>query len=200
MLTGVYQSAAILATGILYYVMDVWLMHRYDSLREGSSRHWGYTAIVLVIMIFTTVQPIVWPGLGVHTDAWWGLLIQILGLMPIVGGLVLQWWARVHLRQFFYEGVELQPGHCLVESGPYAYIRHPIYISFFMLAIGSLLINPALPMLLGVVYAFALFLPMSTREEKLLAENLPGYADYMARTSRFLPRLRKHSGGKRSWT
>jgi protein-S-isoprenylcysteine O-methyltransferase Ste14 len=196
LVVGIYQSVMMLVPSILYYVLDTWLMRRYDPLRERSSRNWGYTAAALAIGGGVMLQPVVWPGLGVHTDAWWGLLIQILGLVLTMGALILHGWARMHLGQFFYEGVELRPNHCLVDTGPYAYVRHPIYVSYFIFTVGLLLINPALPPLLGVIYALVVFIPMSAREEKLLAKNIPSYTDYIACTKRFLPHVGKHSGEK----
>lgn len=196
MFGGVWQSAVILATFIAFYVVDVWLMRRFDPLRaEGSSRAWDYTILILLAGAFLVIQPLVWPGLGFHTDALWGLLLQILGLLLTLGALALHLWARMNLRQFYGEREEVQAGQFLIESGPYAHIRHPIYTSYYTYAVGLLLVNPSLPMLLAAIYAFVDFSLAVRREEKLLRQDLPGYADYMARTSRFLPRLRKSAGG-----
>ena len=197
MFTGVYQSVAILATAVIFYAADFWLIRRYDRLRAyGSSRSWSYTAMIMVMAAIVIAQPILWPWMGLYTAAWWGLLVQAVGLALVLGALALHWWARVHLGQFYGEREEVQPGQYLVVDGPYAHVRHPIYTSYFILVIGLVLINPALPTLLMGIYAFWDYLRATRREEKLLVENLPGYADYMARTSRFLPRIRKHSGGK----
>jgi len=174
----------------------VWLMRRFDLLRaEGSCRAWDYTILILLAGAFLVIQPIVWPGLGFHTAASWGLLLQIVGLLLTLGALALHLWARLHLRQFYGEREEVQPRQFLVESGPYAHVRHPIYTSYYIYAVGLLLVNPALPMLLAAIYAFVDFTLAVRREEKLLRQDLPGYADYMARTSRFLPRWRKGLGG-----
>lgn len=192
MLTGIYQSGAILAAVVVFYAVDSWLIRRYDSLRAaGSSRSWSYTLMVVIPVVLIIVQPTAWPGLGVYTDAWWGLLMQAVGLALLLGGLTLHWWARLHLGQFYGEREEVQPGQYLVQSGPYAYVRHPLYTSYFALALGLVLINPALSTLLAVAYAVVDFYLATRREEKLLIENLPGYADYIACTPRFLPRLRR---------
>ena len=197
MLRGVYQSATILAVVIVFYMVDFWLIRRYDPLRaQGSSRSWSYTIMVMVAAVFVIAQPIAWPWLGLYTSAWWGLLVQAVGLTLNLGALALHWWARVHLGQFYGEREEVQPGQYLVESGPYAHVRHPIYTSYFTLASGLLLINPALPTLLVAIYAFLDFLQATRREEKLLIENLPGYPGYMDRIPRFLLRVRKHSGDR----
>lgn len=145
--------------------------------------------MALLAAIMVVVQPVLWPGLGLVVQAQWGLWLQIAGLLLIGGGLALHWWARFHLRQFYGERVEFQSGQYLVESGPYAHVRHPIYTSFFMCVIGLLIVNPSLPVLLVTVYFFLDFMRAVQREELLLQENLPGYGDYMARTPRFLPRL-----------
>ncbi|MFN2168557.1 MAG: methyltransferase family protein, partial [Anaerolineae bacterium] len=156
---------------------------------------WDYTILILLAGVFLVIQPTVWPGLGFHTEALWGLLLQIVGLLLTLGALALHLWARMNLRQFYGEREEVQQGQFLVESGPYARIRHPIYTSYYTYAVGLLLVNPSLPMLAAAIYAFVDFSLAVRREEKLLRQDLPGYADYLARTSRFLPRLRKGSGG-----
>lgn len=195
MFTGIHQSAAILATAIAYYVMDFRLIHRFDALRaSGTSRAWDYTIMSIIGGTVVVVQPIILPWLGIYTDARWGILIQVVGMALTIAGLALTCWARIHLAQFFGERVEFQPGQYLIDTGPYAYVRHPIYSSFFMIAVGLLLINPALTTLLVAIYIFADFVHITPGEEKLLVEKIPGYAEYMTRTGRFLPRLKSSTG------
>ena len=190
MLTGVYQSAAILGVFVLFYTVDFALIRRYDRLRAyGSSRSWSYTTMAAAMGLLIVLQPILLPWLGLHTDAWWGLPIQGVGILLILAALALHWWARAHLGQFYGEREEVQPGQFLIESGPYGYVRHPLYTSYYAVSIGLLLVNPAATTLLAAVYSFVDFSLAIRREEKLLAEELPGYADYAARTPRFLPRL-----------
>lgn len=183
MFSGIYQSIAILATVVVFYVADFWFVNRYDPLRtRGRSRNWIYTIVAMTAFIFIVAQPMVWPGLGIQVSAWWGLLV--------IAGMALHWWTRMHLGQFFSERVEFQEGQYLIETGPYAYVRHPLYTAFFTLVTGLLLLNPALTTLLLTIYTFVDFTVVTRWEEKLLAEKLPGYSDYMARTPRFLPGFR----------
>lgn len=192
MLTGWPQLVVILMTGIVYYAVDFWLIHRHDQLRreDGSGRSWGYTAIMLTILALLAAQPIGLPGLGVHIRGLWGVAMQALGVTAIIVALSLHWWARAHLRQFYAEDVVFQEGHKLVDTGPYHYVRHPTFTSFLMIALGLLMVNPALPTLLATIYAFLDFCSAAKKEEALLCERLDGYADYMRRTGRFLPQLR----------
>lgn len=195
MLTGPSQSAVILATGIIYYAVDSWLIQRHDRLRceEGSGRSWGYTVVMVTALTVLTIQPVVWPAVGLRISRPWGFAVQALGVKLIVVALSLHWWARAHLQQFYVEDVVFQEGHKLVDTGPYRYVRHPIFTSFLMIALGLLLVNPALPTLLITLYAFWDFARAAGREEALLCEKLDGYEAYMRRTGRFLPRIRNRS-------
>ncbi|RLC66105.1 MAG: hypothetical protein DRI48_05450 [Chloroflexi bacterium] len=196
MITGIYQAAAILIVVVAFYTLDSLLISRYDRQRQaqGSGRSWEFTIVALTMVALMVVQPIAWPWLGIYTAAWWGACIQIIGLALIIGALILQTWARVHLRQFYAERVEIQPQHTVVDTGPYAHVRHPFFTSLFVFVIGLLLLNPSLLTLLVVIYTFWDFSRAARQEEALLSENLPGYAEYMAHTPRFIPRIRKSGG------
>jgi len=195
MLTGRPQSVVILMTGIIYYAVDFWLIHRHDQLRReaGSGRSWGYTVVMLAALALLAVQPIALPDLGVQVRGLYGVTVQALGIAQVIAAFSLHWWARAHLRQFYVEDVVFQEGHRLVDTGPYRYVRHPTFTSFLMIALGLLMVNPALPTLLATIYAFWDFRSAAKKEEALLCENLDGYADYMRRTGRFVPQLRNRT-------
>lgn len=191
MFTEYYQSGVIITTIIVFYAIDFSLLAHYDKKRQvkGSGRNWSYTMMVIIAASFMIVQPILLPGLGLHIDGWLGGGIQMTGLVLLLSGLTIHGWARIHLQQFYTERIELQPDHYVVVKGPYAYIRHPVFTSFFISVSGLFLVNPSLPMLLMAIYTFWDFSQAAKREEMLLRQNVAGYAEYMARTSRFFPRI-----------
>jgi len=135
------------------------------------------------------LQPIILPFLSLHLNFSWGIWVQVAGVTLTAGGLVLHTWSRLHLQHFYAERVERQPGHCVVNTGPYAYVRHPVFTSFFMLIVGLFLINPSLPTVLMVIYTFWDFSRAARQEEQLLSQDVPGYAEYMADTPPFFPRF-----------
>ena len=192
MFTGLPQSLALLGAVLAYYVLDNALLLRYDRLRAyGSSRSWSYTAFAVAAALALILQPIFWPGLGLRLPAGWGLALQIVGGVCVIAALSLHWWARNHLRQFFGERVEIQPGQTLIRTGPYAFVRHPIYTSFLTLSFGVLLINPAVTTAVIMLYSLWDFTQITRHEDGLLAASLPGYADYMREVPRFFPNLFK---------
>jgi protein-S-isoprenylcysteine O-methyltransferase Ste14 len=195
MILGIQQSLVLLLIICLFYGMDTWLIRRYDPLRaHGSSRSWSYTLLAWLAAIVIILQPYLLPWLGLRIAAWWGLALQVLGVVFAAGGLLLHGWARLNLGPYYGEREEVQPAQGLVVTGPYKVIRHPIYMSYFLSSIGMFLIVPALTTLLGVAYSFWDFPGAMRREEKLLSEKLPGYTDYMRTTPRFIPRPGKQAG------
>jgi len=192
MVTGIPQSIVILLTGLVYYSVDFWLMRHYDPSQgqESGARSWRYTLLMVTFWLALVIQPVLLPRLGLSTTAWWGLAIQAVGLALILSGLALHWWARSHLRHFYVEDVQFQEGQYLVDTGPYRRVRHPVFSSFFLIALGMMLVNPALTTLAMAVYVAIDFTSAARQEEALLSERLPEYAGYMQRTGRFIPRWR----------
>lgn len=183
---------------VAFYITDFFLIARYDRERkaEGSGRSWDYTLFLLTAAGLMVLQPLVLPALSLVIKAQWGVLIQVAALLLACGGLGVHWWSRASLRQFYAERVELQPEHQVIDKGPYAYVRHPVFTSFFMLVTGCFLLNPSLPTLLMALYTFWDFSRAARQEEQLLSQNLPGYGEYMARTRAFFPGINRLRGGK----
>jgi protein-S-isoprenylcysteine O-methyltransferase Ste14 len=84
--------------------------------------------------------------------------------------------------------IKVQEGHKVIDTGPYALVRHPLYgVSMFTylaipFAMGSRLGLLGVPVMIGVIFIRTLF------EERMLKEQLAGYRDYMARVRRrFIP-------------
>ncbi|MDB5323763.1 MAG: putative protein-S-isoprenylcysteine methyltransferase [Phycisphaerales bacterium] len=78
----------------------------------------------------------------------------------------------------------------LVISGPYAYLRHPIYALSSLLMICTMLILPSPAMLVvGFIHLFLLQWEARREEKYLTALHGPTYADYAAKTGRFVPRF-----------
>ena len=79
----------------------------------------------------------------------------------------------------------------IVTWGPYGRVRHPFYVSFLLLMIGTVLVFPHATTLACLAFAFILLSATAAREEKRLLKSPFGdeYADYTKRTGRFFPRL-----------
>lgn len=76
----------------------------------------------------------------------------------------------------------------LVSTGPYRYIRHPMYSAILVFILGtSLLLGSGLGVMVGLIGA-ALLARRAVLEERMLSKELPGYTDYKAKVKyRLLP-------------
>ena len=102
---------------------------------------------------------------------------------------VLMIWARVTFgRRSFHATADPTEGG-LVTTGPYAYIRHPIYaaILLFMLAAVATHLS-VLNMALGAAAITGVMMRVLA-EERLVTERYPEYVTYASRTKRFIPLL-----------
>lgn len=77
--------------------------------------------------------------------------------------------------------IEVGAGQRVVASGPYALVRHPMYIGALVMLVG-------VPLALGSWWGLLAIIPMTTvlifrllDEEKFLAKNLAGYSDYQSK-------------------
>jgi protein-S-isoprenylcysteine O-methyltransferase Ste14 len=168
-------------------------MKRFDPQRldKRSARSWRYTAFSLLLTVFLVIQPILLPGWGINFEG--DVYLLSIGGVVCLGGLGLNRWGRTYLGKYFVESTEIQEDHILINTGPYRYIRHPIYSSLMTIATGLLLVNPSIWMGLATIYAYIDFSLAARRDEKLLSEELPGYAQYMTQTPRFFPKWTKPS-------
>lgn len=185
-------SLLLLFLFVLFYGIDFAFMSRFDRERQkGKGWAWDYTLLTMTAGLIVILQPWLWPRLGLWTGSVWGLAVQVVGLICIGASFALHIWSRLHLQKFYAERVEIQPDHLVIQSGPYALVRHPLITSFFLFAVGLILLNPALTTFLSLLYTIWDFTRAARQEEKLLSQNLPGYADYMQRVPRFVPSLHR---------
>lgn len=191
MYIGLPQAVATLLTIVAFYAMDFTLIRRYDKKRQasGTGRAWDFTFFIFILVTILILQPILLPQLSLRLTQSIAWLLQLAGLLLIMAALALHVWSRVHLRHYYAERVEVQPEHQVINTGPYALMKHPVITSFFGIAAGLFLINPALTTLAALLYTLWDFTRAAQQEEDLLSRTLPGYADYARQTPRFLPRL-----------
>lgn len=76
----------------------------------------------------------------------------------------------------------------LVKSGIYGYIRHPLYLSIFLLGTGIMLKNPAPPQLiLAVINLIAVYFTARIEEHEMIVKFGEEYKAYMKETKMFIP-------------
>jgi len=77
----------------------------------------------------------------------------------------------------------------LVTMGPYAIVRHPLYVTEAIATLGMVMLNWSLIAVLLATVLWALQLRRARYEEQVLQAAFPEYASYVARTPRWMPAL-----------
>jgi protein-S-isoprenylcysteine O-methyltransferase Ste14 len=87
--------------------------------------------------------------------------------------------------------LEIRERHELIRSGPYALVRHPMYTSFLLMALGQLfLLSNWVAGLAGLIGFSILFFGRVDKEERMMLDNFgPQYRAYMETTKRIIPYL-----------
>jgi protein-S-isoprenylcysteine O-methyltransferase Ste14 len=114
--------------------------------------------------------------------------VGVAGVVLLLVGSGLYGMARRSLGKFYSEAVRIMPEHKLVMSGPYRFVRHPLYL-------GEILFYLSIPMVLGSLYGFIAMLvliPMLLYririEEKILVSKFgQEYLEYAHRAKKLIP-------------
>ena len=114
---------------------------------------------------------------------WIGVGLTVLSILLLV-------WVHHTLGTHWSTSLQLQEKHTLVTSGPYRWVRHPMYTVLFGFFVGVLLISAFWPVALLVVVSILMLYARIGKEEAMMIEQFgDAYRAYMRRTGRLLPRL-----------
>ena len=154
-----------------------------------ATRHWD--RIVLAIL-----RPIVLAILIVAAlddgrfhwshEPWW---VCVLGYALVIAGVLGLIWAQ-SVSKFFEPTVRIQTdrGHTVIDTGPYAIVRHPGYVAASLLNLGMPLSLGSFWALIPAVLLCLLLVVRTVLEDKTLRNELPGYEEYTQRVKyRLIP-------------
>lgn len=148
---------------------------------EGTKR-WDYFLVCLFLLPVLAIIPVAalddgrfhWFPLP-----WW---VCFLGYALLVVGIVIMTWAQA-VNKFFEPAVRLQEdrGQKVIDTGPYAVVRHPGYLSWFPLSVGIALSLGSLWALIPVGLSCSVLILRTQWEDQMLQAELAGYKQYTER-------------------
>jgi protein-S-isoprenylcysteine O-methyltransferase Ste14 len=152
-----------------------------SRIRPGT-KSWDKVLVVFLLLSFMAIFPVAGFDAGRFHWSSVSLGVIVLGYVLLcIGFFVSIWVYRVN--KFAEPGVRIQTerGQKVIDTGPYAIVRHPLYL-------GALFMCAGIPLALGSFWALipgavgAVTLVVRTiLEDKMLHEELEGYKEYASR-------------------
>jgi len=166
--------------------MALWMKKHNPELLKERMELWKrltkpWDKAIVIFLIAASVPFFALPGLDAIRYQWShvSLLYKVIGFVGIVLSYVLFFWV-VKTNPYSSAAVEIQEdrGHKTITTGPYQYVRHPMYV-------GAILLFFSIPLALGSLVSFilstiltALIVVRTYLEDKTLHRELVGYTAY----------------------
>jgi protein-S-isoprenylcysteine O-methyltransferase Ste14 len=115
-------------------------------------------------------------------------IVNWIGVPVTLAGHAFSIWARIHLGKYWSGTVALKHDHKIVDTGPYRFVRHPIYTGLLTSVLGSAVAAGTIQAFFGfVVMIFGYIIKWKREEKIMLSEFGPAYANYMKKTKAVIP-------------
>jgi len=116
--------------------------------------------------------------------------LPVLGVAIAVGGFAFAIWARSHIGRNWSSAVTAKVQHELIRSGPYRWVRHPIYSGLLLAILGTVLVQNQVRGLVALVLVYAGWKIKSRLEEQMMVSTFGDqYMAYAKSTGALFPRL-----------
>ena len=174
--------------GIIWLIfIAVWfvgILTAKRTLRRGWIGIWWRVAIIASVILALHYHLL--DGRSYLSGVVQSPALNILGLMLTAAGVALAIWARFYLGRNWGMPLAIKESPELVTTGPYAYIRNPIYTGVLMALLGSSFIIWWWAVIF--VWSALYFIYAARGEEKIMLREFPDtYPAYKARTKMLVP-------------
>jgi protein-S-isoprenylcysteine O-methyltransferase Ste14 len=173
------------AIGCAWLVFWIYWLASASTSKESVSSGWRTRLTgVSAVGVFLIAGVLRGGGLAVHS-----VVLAAVGALLFVCGIALAVWARLHLGRNWGMPMTQRAEPELVTSGPYRFVRHPIYSGLLIAMLGTALVNNLLGLVVVAVLV-AYFYYSGTVEERNLTATFPkAYPEYRSRTKMLIPFL-----------
>jgi protein-S-isoprenylcysteine O-methyltransferase Ste14 len=173
---------------LLYWAISALRVKQTKASEEVRGRLLHIAIMVLVFFLLGSEKLAIGP-LGEQFVPWNGYTMGFgLGLTYL--GIALAIWARYCIGQYWSGRVTLKIDHQLIQTGPYAYLRHPIYTGLLSAIAGTALLIGEWRGVAALLIAIFELSRKAAKEEALLASEFGSrYEEYRQRTGFLIPRV-----------
>lgn len=172
-----------IAVAVAWVAFGAYWLVSATGAKKGT-RHWKGVRMraVLAIAVVLLVRVVHVGGLEVH-----GILVPILGTVIVACGLGFAVWARIHLGRNWGMPMTTKAEPELITSGPYRFVRHPIYTGILTAVVGTALVTNLLVLGVALIVAVYFWHSASVEERNLTSSFPAAYPAYRAQTKMLIP-------------
>lgn len=164
---------------IIYWIFASFGVKRTVEKQAGWWRIQILLIAVAIAFFMTKRDAILWS---------YTLTIGIIADIVTLIGLIIMLWARYVLGGNWSTTAVLKENHELIQSGPYHYVRHPIYSGLMLMVLGVAIFYGHAIGFIALAISFVASWLRARQEEKLLTRHFPEeYLKYKARVKAFIP-------------
>ena len=166
-----------LLTGTVLIILFSWFLSIKYKRYHGIARFFAFESVYILVLLNIRVW-FVNPFSPFQITSW---ILLILSIYVVATGYLL-------LKRKGKPDTNFENTSLLVKAGIYGYIRHPLYLSIFLLGTGVMLKNPApFQMILGVINLIAVYITARIEENEMIVKFGDDYRLYMTETKMFIP-------------
>ncbi len=187
--------------GVVLY--GIWRGTRRPAGRtSGPAAGWLRSSLfyLLATALFLAFSSVFWKPLPWTFSPAVRALALAAGALTYFPGLAFVLWGRLALGRMYFVstsfGAQLYADHQLVTRGPFAIVRHPMYLGLIAAAAGGLLLYQTWTTVAFAVFAPSILFRARREEQALAAEFGEEWQAYAARVPMFLPRWKKKPGNR----
>ena len=148
-----------------------------SSERSDRILLWAFLPVMIAVPLLAGLDAVRFQWSSVPV---WGVYAGI--ALHAVGDALLLWTMVVNPYLEKTVRIQAERGHRVITTGPYALVRHPMYVGVMLLFAGTPLVLGSLWTFVPVGLTVLLLIVRTVLEERLLLRNLPGYEEYAQRT------------------
>jgi protein-S-isoprenylcysteine O-methyltransferase Ste14 len=186
MQTGESLFFAIWIAFYAYWLISAWKTRSPVKRKLSGLSYflYGIVWVALCIFLLTWFSPDLM-AVRVVPDS---IGFTLVGLLITLAGLAFAIWARVHLGKNWSGMPTIREEHTITRTGPYRFVRHPIYSGILLGLIGTAIGIGYLIVFFCVILVFGLFVIKFRMEEKFLLEEFgEEYARYKQEVKALIP-------------
>lgn len=184
------ESFIFLCWAILFVVMVMLAFSGKRTVETDRWWRWSWWALAIFIALILLFEYFIRSPVSPNDVTLWPhiMIVDIVAGIVVFIGLAIALWGRITLGRNWSMLPSFKEHHELIESGPYAYVRHPMYTGLLLMFLGTVIWYGMLAGLIIFIFSFLGTWFKLSQEQKMLTKHFgDSYLAYKRRVKALIP-------------